>query len=30
VPAAEDEARFGELYRRCRSMEGVEYIGPVP
>ncbi len=28
--AAEDEADYGALYRRCRQMEGVEYIGSVP
>ncbi len=27
---AEDEARFGELYRQCRATEGVAYVGPVP
>jgi glycosyltransferase involved in cell wall biosynthesis len=27
VPKAEDEANYGNLYRRCREMEGVEYIG---
>jgi glycosyltransferase involved in cell wall biosynthesis len=25
-----DEAAFGHLYRRCREMDGVEYIGSVP
>jgi glycosyltransferase involved in cell wall biosynthesis len=29
-PEAEDQARFGGLYRRCRDTEGVEYIGPRP
>jgi glycosyltransferase involved in cell wall biosynthesis len=30
VPEAEDQARFGGLYQRCRETEGVEYIGPRP
>ncbi len=30
VPAAEDQARFGELDQQCRDMEGVAYIGPLP
>lgn len=28
--AAEDEAAYGALYRRCRQMEGVEYVGSLP
>lgn len=28
--ATEDEAAYGALYRRCREMEGVEYIGSLP
>jgi glycosyltransferase involved in cell wall biosynthesis len=27
IPAAEDQARFGALYQRCREMDGVEYVG---
>jgi len=27
---AEDEAKYGELYRRCRETAGVEYIGSLP
>jgi glycosyltransferase involved in cell wall biosynthesis len=27
---ARDDAAFGHLYRRCREMDGVEYIGSVP
>jgi glycosyltransferase involved in cell wall biosynthesis len=30
VPEAEDQARFGGLYRRCREAEGVEYFGSRP
>jgi glycosyltransferase involved in cell wall biosynthesis len=30
VPQAEEEARYGTLYRRCRDTEGVEYIGSLP
>jgi glycosyltransferase involved in cell wall biosynthesis len=30
VPKAEDEAQYGDLYRRCRALDGVEYIGSVP
>jgi glycosyltransferase involved in cell wall biosynthesis len=30
IPEAEDQARFGGLYRRCRETEGVEYAGPRP
>jgi glycosyltransferase involved in cell wall biosynthesis len=29
MAAAEEEQRFGALYRRCRETEGVEYVGPV-
>jgi tetratricopeptide (TPR) repeat protein/glycosyltransferase involved in cell wall biosynthesis len=28
--AAEDQARFGTLYERCRATAGVEYVGPEP
>jgi tetratricopeptide (TPR) repeat protein/glycosyltransferase involved in cell wall biosynthesis len=27
---AEDQARFGALYERCRATAGVDYVGPVP
>jgi tetratricopeptide (TPR) repeat protein len=30
IPQAEEEARYGTLYRRCRETEGVEYIGSLP
>jgi tetratricopeptide (TPR) repeat protein len=30
IPEAEDQARFGGPYRRCRETEGVEYAGPRP
>jgi glycosyltransferase involved in cell wall biosynthesis len=30
VDADRDEAQFGELYRRCRETEGVEYVGALP
>jgi glycosyltransferase involved in cell wall biosynthesis len=30
MPQSEDEARYGELYRRSRTTEGVEYIGSLP
>jgi glycosyltransferase involved in cell wall biosynthesis len=30
VPAAEDQARFGALYQRCRDLDGVDYLGPRP
>jgi predicted O-linked N-acetylglucosamine transferase (SPINDLY family)/glycosyltransferase involved in cell wall biosynthesis len=30
VAGANDEARFGFLYRRCRETEGVEYFGSLP
>ena len=28
-PQAEEEARYGDLYRKCRETEGVEYVGSV-
>jgi glycosyltransferase involved in cell wall biosynthesis len=30
VNDASDEATFGHLYRRCREMEGVDYVGSMP
>jgi glycosyltransferase involved in cell wall biosynthesis len=30
IPAAEDQARFGALYQRCRDSAGVEYVGSLP
>jgi glycosyltransferase involved in cell wall biosynthesis len=30
MPAEQDRARYGQLYDRCRSLEGVEYIGSLP
>ena len=30
LPGAEEQARFGPLYRRCRETEGVEYLGGRP
>jgi glycosyltransferase involved in cell wall biosynthesis/predicted Zn-dependent protease len=30
LPEAEDSARFGWLYRRCRETEGIAYIGSRP
>jgi len=30
TPAAQDEAEYGALYRRCRETEGVEYVGSLP
>jgi len=27
---AKDEARYGQLYQRCKEIEGVEYIGSIP
>lgn len=29
VAQATEDAYFGELYRRCREMEGVEYVGSI-
>jgi glycosyltransferase involved in cell wall biosynthesis len=29
-PQAEEEARYGALYRKCRDTEGVEYVGSLP
>ena len=30
VAEAEDQSKYGSLYRRCHSTEGVEYIGSLP
>jgi len=30
TPKSEDEKEYGELYRRCRETEGVEYVGALP
>jgi glycosyltransferase involved in cell wall biosynthesis len=30
LPQAEEQARYGTLYERCRETEGVEYIGSLP
>jgi glycosyltransferase involved in cell wall biosynthesis len=30
IDSDQDEANFGELYRRCREIEGIEYIGSLP
>jgi glycosyltransferase involved in cell wall biosynthesis len=30
APQALDEAQFGHLYRQCREMDGVEYLGSLP
>jgi glycosyltransferase involved in cell wall biosynthesis len=30
VDAQQDDAEYGELYRRCRETAGVEYIGSLP
>jgi tetratricopeptide (TPR) repeat protein/glycosyltransferase involved in cell wall biosynthesis len=29
IPETEEQARFGQLYEQCRTMEGVEYLGSV-
>ena len=30
VAKTEDEAQFGQLYRKCRETEGVEHVGSLP
>lgn len=30
IDAEADESEFGELYRRCEDIEGVEYVGSLP
>jgi glycosyltransferase involved in cell wall biosynthesis len=30
IPVAEDQARFGALYQRCRATDGVDYLGSWP